>query len=146
MNTTAVVTIVSNNYLHFARTLMQSVALHHPEADRYCVIVDRDLSHGVALAPEFECIAFDQLNLPDGDDFLFQYNILELNTAVKPWALEHLLRSSYQNVLYIDPDIELYRPLDEVFAQLAAGVELVLTPHLLTPILDALVPSELDIR
>ena len=26
MNSTAVVTIVSNNYLHFARTLMQSVA------------------------------------------------------------------------------------------------------------------------
>ena len=146
MNTTAVVTIVSNNYLHFARTLMQSVALHHPEADRYCVIVDRDLSHGVALAPEFQCIEFDQLNLPDGDDFLFQYNILELNTAVKPWALEHLLRRGYQNVLYIDPDIELYRPLDEVFAQLAAGVELVLTPHLLTPVLDALTPSELDIR
>ena len=45
MNATAVVTIVSNNYLHFARTLMQSVARHHPEADRYCVIVDRDPSH-----------------------------------------------------------------------------------------------------
>ena len=30
--TRAIVTIVSNNYLHFARTLMQSVAQHVPDA------------------------------------------------------------------------------------------------------------------
>ena len=41
MTSPAIVTIVSNNYLHFARTLLQSVALHHPEAKRYCVIVDQ---------------------------------------------------------------------------------------------------------
>ena len=34
MNSLAIVTIVSNNYLHFARTLLQSVAAHHPEAKR----------------------------------------------------------------------------------------------------------------
>lgn len=146
MNPTAVVTIVSNNYLHFARTLMQSVAQHHPQADRYCVIVDRDLSHGEALAPEFQVLKLSQINLPDGDDFLFQYTVLELNTAVKPWALAHLVRQGYQNVLYIDPDIALYRPLDQVFELLDGGADLVLTPHLLAPISDALQPSELDIR
>jgi len=146
MNPTAIVTIVSNNYLHFARTLMQSVARHHPDADRYCVIVDRDLSHATALAAEFKLLRLDQLNLPDGDDFFFQYNVLELNTAVKPWALEHLLRCGYQNVLYIDPDIELYRPLNEVFGPLASGTDLVLTPHLLAPMTDTLTPGELDIR
>ena len=69
MNPLAIVTIVSNNYLHFARTLMQSVATHHPEAQRYCVIVDRDLSYARALGEEFETLALDQLGLPDGDDF-----------------------------------------------------------------------------
>lgn len=146
MNPTAIVTIVSNNYLHFARTLMQSVARHHPDADRYCVIVDRDRSHAAALTAEFKPLWLDQLNLPDGDDFFFQYNVLELNTAVKPWALEHLVRCGYQNVLYIDPDIELYRPLDEVFGPLATGADLVLTPHLLAPMTDTLTPGELDIR
>jgi glycosyltransferase involved in cell wall biosynthesis len=146
MNSTAVVTIVSNNYLHFARTLMQSVAQQHPQADRYCVIVDRDLSHGEALAPEFQVLKLSQLSLPDGEDFLFQYTVLELNTAVKPWALAHLVRQGYQNVLYIDPDIALYRPLDDVLALLDNGSDLVLTPHLLTPISDTLQPSELDIR
>ncbi len=146
MNSTAIVTIVSNNYLHFARTLLQSVAQHHPQADRYCVIVDRDLSHASALAGEFQALQLSQLDLPDGDDFLFQYNVLELNTAVKPWALAHLVRQGYKNVLYIDPDIVLYRPLDEVFGPLQAGADLVLTPHLLAPVTDASHPTELDIR
>ena len=146
MNSTAVVTIVSNNYLHFARTLMQSVAQQHPEADRYCVIVDRDLAHADVLNAEFEAIPLDQLDLPEGDDFLFQYNVLELNTAVKPWALAHLIRRGYRNVLYIDPDIVLYRPLEEVFTPLDSGAELVLTPHLLAPVADTLNPGELDIR
>ena len=63
MNPLAIVTIVSNNYLHFARTLLQSVAAQHPEAKRYCVIVDRDPEPARALAEEFEAIALDQLAL-----------------------------------------------------------------------------------
>ncbi len=146
MNSTAIVTIVSNNYLHFARSLLESVATHHPEADRYCVIVDRDLQYAEALSSEFSLLPLERLNLPDGDGFFFQYNVLELNTAVKPWALAHLIEQGYQNVLYIDPDIVLYRPMHEVFNALTQGADLVLTPHLLSPVTDAHAPGELDIR
>ncbi len=146
MKTQAVVTIVSNNYLHFARTLMQSVALHHPDAQRYCVIVDRDMGPGQELAAEFDVIVLPALKLPDGDEFYFQYTILELNTAVKPWALEYLLDLGHQQVLYIDPDIRLYQPLTEVNALLDGGAALVLTPHLLAPIDDNCAPGDLDIR
>lgn len=146
MNSTAIVTIVSNNYLHFARSLLESVARHHPEADRYCVIVDRDLQHAEALSTEFSVLPLAQLALPDGEGFFFQYSVLELNTAVKPWALAHLIEKGYQNVLYIDPDIVLYRPMHEVFNALAQGADLVLTPHLLAPVTDDNAPSELDIR
>lgn len=146
MTPLAIVTIVSNNYLHFARTLMQSVAQHHPEAQRYCVIVDRDMSHAAALDGEFHALDLGQLNLPDGDNFLFQYNILELNTAVKPWALQHLMGLGHEKVVYIDPDIVLYRPLSEALAPLDHDADIVFTPHLLAPATDALQPSELDIR
>lgn len=146
MNDTVFVTIVSNNYLHFARTLMQSVRKHHPAADRYCVIVDRDQTPAAALHEEFTPLTLAELGLPDGDDFFFQYNVLELNTAVKPWALETLIRRGYSKVLYIDPDIVLYRPLKEVIDRLDSGHNLVLTPHLLSPINDSYAPSELDIR
>lgn len=146
MNSTAIVTIVSNNYLHFARTLLESVAVHHPQARRFCVMVDSDLEPARALAGEFEAIALDQLHLPDGQDFLFQYTILELNTAVKPWAMQYLLRQGYENVIYIDPDIRLYRALGEVQQLLENGHDIVLTPHLLDPITDDCRPTELDIR
>jgi hypothetical protein len=146
MNTTAIVTIVSNNYLHFARTLLQSVAEHHPDAARYCVIVDRDLGPAHALAQEFDTIVLDALALPDGQDFLFQYTVLELNTAVKPWAMQHLLRQGHEQVFYIDPDIRLYQPLSEVQALLGQGADIVFTPHLLAPITDDRHPTELDIR
>lgn len=41
---------------------------------------------------------------------MFQYTVLELNTAVKPWAMQHLLRQGHEQVFYIDPDIRLYNP------------------------------------
>ena len=143
---TAIFTIVSNNYLHFARTLLQSVAQHHPQAERYCVIVDREMEPARALASEFTAISVQELPLPDGDDFLFQYTVLELNTAVKPWALEHLMTQGFDQVLYIDPDIRLYRPLDHVTALLESQADIVLTPHLTSPMTDDKRPTELDIR
>ena len=142
----AIFTIVSNNYLHFARTLLQSVARHHPEARRYCVIVDAEMEHAGALADEFQPIPLRDLDLPDGDNFLFQYTVLELNTAVKPWALQHLLDSGHEQVIYIDPDIRLYRPLSEVTGLLENGADIVFTPHLLSPLSDDCRPTELDIR
>ncbi|MES2151820.1 MAG: glycosyltransferase [Pseudomonadota bacterium] len=146
MKPQAIVTIVSNNYLHYARTLMESVARHHPEAARYCVIVDTDSAPALALAAEFEAIPLSALGLPFGDEFTFQYTILELNTAVKPWALELLFERGHSQVLYIDPDIYLYRPLSEVLALLDGGASVVLTPHLLAPVDDERNPGELAIR
>ena len=142
----AVVTIVSNNYLHYARTLMDSVARHHPEARRYCVIVDTDPGPAAELADQFEAIRLSELGLPLGDEFMFQYTVLELNTAVKPWALQRLLERGHSEVVYIDPDICLYRPLTEVFDLLGQGASVVLTPHLLAPVADDRHPGELEIR
>jgi glycosyltransferase involved in cell wall biosynthesis len=146
MSPIAIITIVSSNYLHFARTLMQSVAGQHPEADRYCLVVDRDSSHARKLSSEFQVLEIGEIGLPDGDDFLFQYNILELNTAVKPWAIDSLFDRGYKHVIYIDPDIVLFRPLEEVTRAFTDGAEIVLTPHLLSPVTDELKPDELDIR
>jgi glycosyltransferase involved in cell wall biosynthesis len=142
----AIVTIVSNNYLHYARTLMESVAKQHPEAHRYCVIVDTDPGPAAELAAEFEAIPLSALGLPFGDEFMFQYTVLELNTAVKPWALQLLLDRGHREVMYIDPDIYLYRPLTDVTDLLRGGASIVLTPHLLAPVADDHHPGELDIR
>jgi hypothetical protein len=143
---TAILTIVSNNYLHFARTMLQSAKEHHPGARLYCVIVDTDLSHAKALTAEFATISIADLDLPLGDEFLFQYSILELNTAVKPWAIKYLLERGHDVVVYVDPDIYFYRPMTDAVSVLSTGVDILLTPHLLAPIVDTKTPSELDIR
>lgn len=142
----AVLTIVSNNYLHFARTLLKSVAEHHPEADRFCVIVDRDMAPSASLSEEFSAMELDELGIPDLIPFVFKYSVLELNTAVKPWAMETLLKRGYDAVIYIDPDISLYHPMHEVMSALSGDADIVVTPHLLSPVLDDKKPSELDIR
>ncbi len=142
----AILTIVSNNYLAYARTLMQSVARQHPEADRYTLIVDRDLEPARRCSEDFTVLSSADVGVPDGEAFFFRYTILEANTAVKPWGLQHLLDQGYQRVCYIDPDIALYHPLQEVMDLLEARASMVLTPHLLAPVSDDSLPGELEIR
>jgi len=65
---------------------------------------------------------------------------------VKPWMLEWLFNNPrYDRVVYIDPDIYLYKPMREVEEALAAGSLMVLTPHLTGELDDDKYPSELDI-
>jgi hypothetical protein len=141
----AILTIVSNNYLHFARTMLQSARSHHPDAKLFCVIVDTDLSYARALSLEFETIPIASLNLPLGDELLFQYSILELNTAVKPWAIEYLLARGYDIAIYVDPDVYFYRTMADAQSALLSGTGILLIPHLSAPVTDAKTPSELDI-
>lgn len=142
----AFVTVVANNYLHYAKTLMSSVRDHEPQASRYCVIADRDTNSAADLSAHFQVIRLEQLGLPAGESFMFQYSILELCTGVKPWALAWLLDRGYDEVIYLDPDILVYCPLKEIHELLCADVDIVLTPHLLAPVEDQCRPSELQIR
>jgi hypothetical protein len=122
---TALVTIVSPNYRHFARVLMQSARRHHPEWDRFVLLVGDAPAAG---DEPFTTIPIDALLLPHARRFYFRYTVLELNTAIKPWVFEHLFALGYDRVLYLDPDVVLYSPLAELDAQPDAF--LTLTPHL----------------
>jgi len=145
-NTTAVFTIVSKNYLHYARTLMQSVREVHGEWARHVLLVDEVGGDFDPAGEDFNLLEVRQLPLPEMDQFLFRYTILELNTAVKPWMFEWLFANgAYERVVYLDPDIYLYRQMIEVESALAAGSLMVLTPHLSGPLDDGNKPSELDI-
>ena len=91
--TVAVFTIVANNYLHFARTLLASVMASEPDIDCHCVLVDRDPAPAAELAGEIAFMRIEELGLPGGESFAFQYPVMELCTAVKPWAIARLLES-----------------------------------------------------
>jgi glycosyltransferase involved in cell wall biosynthesis len=124
---TAVFSIISPNYRHYARVLMASLQQQHPEWDRFLLLVGGD------GAPErddaFTTVSLDELPLPHRAQFTFRYTILELNTAVKPWMFAHLFARGYDRVVYFDPDIVVYSRLEELDA-LPADSMLAVTPHL----------------
>lgn len=135
---TAVFSIISPNYRHFARVLMTSVRGHHPDWEPFVLMVG-----ATSPAPPgepFMEIDLEELPLPNRRQLCFRYTILELNTAVKPWMFEHLFARGYDRVVYLDPDIHVYSPLSELDA--ASDAFMILTPHLTRSIPGNEFPSE----
>ena len=117
----AVFTICSNNYVPYARLLLNTVQRHIPAADRFLILVDE--RHDLVVYPEgCEVISASELGIRDFRNFVFRYDIMELNTAVKPFAFQRLLQDrAYTHCLYFDPDIELFGAIPTVIDALAVA-------------------------
>ena len=139
-------TIVSANYMAYAKTLMASIREHHPDSRRYVFLAD-ETTQDLNIEPGlFELRLAKDLPIPHFQHLAFRYNILEFNTALKPFVFSQLMREhAAAHVLYIDPDILLVAPLAEVFGRLSAGAMAVLTPHFTAPLEDGKSPDELAI-
>ncbi len=73
------------------------------------------------------------------------YDVTELATAVKPWLLRHLLKDGQPEVVFFDPDIQIFSPLDDI-ADFARRHSIVLTPHDIEPMpRDRSNPSEIQV-
>jgi hypothetical protein len=142
---TAVFTIISLNYASFAKTLMESITSLHPEWDRHVLVVDKHENLNIFGGEKFAAMSVEELPLPGMREFLFRYDVMELNTAVKPYMFTHLRRLGYDRVIYLDPDILVIDRLIDVERLLDEGAAGVLIPHLTAPIDDGRKPSELDI-
>jgi glycosyltransferase involved in cell wall biosynthesis len=111
--------------------LAASFKQHHP-GGRFSVLVIDDL-----LAPRqdfgrdlYEVVQLRDIGLPLDEirRMAMIYDVTEFSTAVKPSLLRHLLETGSPEVMYLDPDIEIFTPLDDIFA-LAREHSIVLTPH-----------------
>lgn len=132
----AACTIVSLNYLPYARTLCESYIRLHPDHAFYVLLVDR-LPVGMDISQEqFEMVLVEDLGIPDFDSVAFKYDLLKLNTNVKPTFLKSLLARCVDELIYFDPHILICSPFDAVFEALGAH-SIVLTPHALSPNVDA---------
>ncbi len=142
----AACTIVSPNYLAYARTLAASYLAQHP-GQQFFVLIVADLSDPTLFAhPAFTPIMLPQLPLAHMRGEAMKFDILELNTNVKPTFMKFLLETySLDALVYLDPDIFCYAPLTPVFDEFAAGATAVLTPHMTTPVFDGHSPSEQDL-
>lgn len=137
-----VFTIVSRNYFHFARNLMASVAEQMPGTRR--VVVVCDATEGLDAPDGVELVGIAELGLPHADRVVLHYTILELNTAIKPFAFARMFERGAQAVVYFDPDIQLYSSGRPLLDRLEAA-DVVLTPHLTAPLADERHPSDLSI-
>lgn len=136
-------TIVSPNYLPFARVLAESYRKAHPTHTFYVLIVaELDTKHLFGEGEPFIAILLSELDIPNLASIAFRYDILELNTSVKPTFLKYLFKRFALDILvYLDPDIYVYNQLTPVLDELGRS-NVVLTPHITSPIADGPSPNE----
>jgi len=136
-------TVVSRNYLHFAKTLVNSILTNNPGAKCFVVLCDEMGDLDLSQEP-FEVISIRDLDIKNIDDFIFRYSILELNTAIKPYVIELLFNEGWHKVVYFDPDIKVYQELKGLNS-LLDEYQIILTPHLTGFLDDEKKPGELEI-
>ena len=140
---TEFVTICASNYLAFARVLGRSLQEHHSDAGFTIWLIDADAPSAdlgpFRVRPIREAFAEAEL-----EELASYYDILELATSVKPRCFQALFAEGADSVIYLDPDIELFRPMAAVFDLLAQGASGVVTPHVTGPLpADGEAPDDL---
>jgi SAM-dependent methyltransferase len=141
----AACTIISKNYIALARTLADSFYKFHPDVPFFVLLVDRVDGYFDPEREVFYLVGTDELDIPERESFCFKYNILELNTAVKPYFLSHLFdKYGIKKLIYFDPDILITEKVSHLF-KLLDHYSTILIPHITEPLEDNFRPSELDL-
>lgn len=128
-------TSASLAYADRALVLAHSLRRHHPDWVIWLCLVDRPPEGFAmdALTTAFDhVVPAEALPIADVRGWLFGHDVVEACTAVKGTMLRHMLDHGAERVLYLDPDIAVFAPLDELARQLDEA-DILLTPHLLVP-------------
>lgn len=127
-------TICSRNFLAQAQVLHNRVTRYHPYSLFYLVLCDDMDGVDFSLFP-FEVISIYDLGIPSLQELANRYNITELNTSLKPFAFLSIFeRHNGASVIYLDPDIMVTSPFEEVVDLLnEQNYDCVLTPHVCEP-------------
>jgi glycosyltransferase involved in cell wall biosynthesis len=142
----AACSIASNNYLAYATVWAESFREHHPEAELFVCLVDRPNPAVDYQSLPFRVLFAQDLGIPAFDNFAFRYDILELNTAVKPFLLTQLRdRFGFDRAFYFDPDILVLSRMQGLIDALDEH-SLVVTPHITEPLDDMDRPQERLLR
>lgn len=124
------------NYIGKVRTLCRSLRQHCPDWKLHWLVPDFRRDELVASLEdgEVDYVWFvDDLPGLNQRSWLFQHDIVEISTALKPkMALQILNRADCEALFYLDPDIVVFSPLDDLLESLMTA-SVTLTPHLLEP-------------
>ena len=129
----AIYTISDPHYVGLAPTMFESAREHYPEADLYLFMIgtgtNKTLIDGVKVV-----YIGDVLDAKDLDQRLCYYLGVELACSVRPDCFKHLFDRGYSNIIYLDPDIYVFRRMAEADALLDKGANGIVTAHALKSI------------
>jgi hypothetical protein len=141
-----VFTLCSNNYLAQAITLGNSLLKYNPDYEYVIGLVDRKKTEIDYSLIKYEVLEVEKVGIADFDDMYKKYNIIELNTAVKPFYFQYFFDRSNADpneVIYLDPDIMVYSSFTDLEEEMRTS-DIIITPHFTTPINDDKLQSEED--
>jgi hypothetical protein len=138
----AACTIVAKPNLAHARVLARSFRERHPELPFVVGLSDRVDGFFDPAAEPFELAELEAFEPPDGPALRFRHEQQELSYAVTPLLLEHLLDRGFRRVLFFKQESMVLARHDATY-DLLADDAIVLTPHLLEPLVD--VDRELEV-
>ena len=127
-------TICSNNYLAQAISLGETISKYASDYKFYIGLADKpDQTIDYKSIKNCKVIFYDQIGFEIFNEMVERYNIVEFNTAVKPFYFDYFFLQNGENarVIYIDPDILLHNNLCEI-DNLLIDNDIILTPHILT--------------
>jgi len=134
MHKSAIFTTSSNNYFAFAKTLLQSIKEFHDDIDLYFLLVDETADEQILAQKDlFHLCLVRDIGIADYKKMAFAYDMVEFNTAVKPFFINYLFSQGYRKVIYLDPDILVCDRLDVALDALENHA-IVVTPHQLSPV------------
>lgn len=133
MPRTAYCTIAARNYLPQVLALQESFKTHMPDGVFRLFLVD-GTKEDVPDDASIDLITIDDLQIDVREylDLATIYDVIEFSTAVKPLVFTALLET-FENVIYLDPDMWVLQPLEEL-EDLLSQSPILLTPHFLKPI------------
>ncbi len=135
-------TICACNYLAQARTLGDSLLQHNPGYRLVIFLIDRlpESLRDVDLG--YETVEVKDIGVNNYVDMVANYDVTELSTAVKPFCFSYLFHQhDVDSIVYFDPDILVFGGLDAM-EEMLLEKDIVLTPHITSPIYDGHSPSE----
>lgn len=131
-------TIAATNYLGRVRVLAESVLRNGCSEGLSVFLIDDPDATTPTEGEPFSLLRLDDLPLDRSwfGQMTIYYSVTELATAVKPWVLAGLIDGAAgpaAAVAYLDPDTELFAPLDDIWEACADNDSVMLTPHTLQP-------------
>jgi hypothetical protein len=128
-------TLCSLNYIAQAKTLATSFKKHNPDWHFVIGLVDKINGRlSESYWQPAELLEVGELSIDGFEEMYQNYNIIELNTAVKPFYMDYLFKrdSSVDIVAYFDPDIMFFEKIDDLEEKIRKS-PIVLTPHFFKP-------------